>query len=58
MSEQVFSSDNDVLPETGPIGPTEVAARGCLALLIYKIGCLLIFLAIIVFAIVLARMID
>lgn len=41
MVEQVFSDDQDVLPEGEPVPAWQV---GCLGLLAYKLGCLLIML--------------
>ena len=55
MPEQMFSDDNDVLPETEPIRASEIAARGCLAWLVYKIGCLLLLLAMILFVGLIAK---
>jgi hypothetical protein len=55
MAEQLFSSDGDVLPDGDAISPL---ATGCMGLIALKVGCLLLFVALLVFAVILGRFID
>jgi hypothetical protein len=55
MAEQLFSSDSDVLPDGDAISPV---ATGCMGMIALKVGCLLLFVAILGFAVVLGRFID
>jgi hypothetical protein len=55
MAEQLFSSDGDVLPDGDAISPV---ATGCMGMIALKVGCLLLFVALIGFAVVLGRFID